>query len=131
MCSSDLTASMEPITSPLVAPATEETEPSPVRGRARRPRIEAQPEAAPAPAAREERPAREERSVPEERPARAETPVRAERPRRNEREDRPRRDHREDRSHREDAEDRGVVGFGSDTPAFLMRAPPRLPPAED
>ena len=30
---------------------------------------------------------------------------------------------------REDDDDRRVVGFGSDTPAFLMRAPPRLPKA--
>ena len=32
---------------------------------------------------------------------------------------------------REDDDDRRVVGFGSETPAFLMRAPPRLPPASD
>jgi superfamily II DNA/RNA helicase len=32
---------------------------------------------------------------------------------------------------REDDDDRRVVGFGNDTPAFLMRAPPRLPPARD
>ncbi|ALL15274.1 DEAD/DEAH box helicase [Caulobacter henricii] len=34
---------------------------------------------------------------------------------------------------REDDDDRRVVGFGSDTPAFLMRAPPRLPkvPTDD
>jgi superfamily II DNA/RNA helicase len=32
---------------------------------------------------------------------------------------------------REDDDDRRVVGFGNETPAFLMRAPPRLPPASD
>jgi superfamily II DNA/RNA helicase len=32
---------------------------------------------------------------------------------------------------REDDDDRRVVGFGNDTPAFLMRAPPRLAPASD
>jgi superfamily II DNA/RNA helicase len=32
---------------------------------------------------------------------------------------------------REDDDDRRVVGFGNETPAFLMRAPPRLGPASD
>ncbi len=32
---------------------------------------------------------------------------------------------------REDDDDRRVVGFGNDTPAFLMRAPPRLTPVSD
>ncbi|TCS17441.1 DEAD/DEAH box helicase [Caulobacter sp. BK020] len=32
---------------------------------------------------------------------------------------------------REDDDDRRVVGFGNDTPAFLMRAPPRLAPVSD
>jgi superfamily II DNA/RNA helicase len=32
---------------------------------------------------------------------------------------------------REDDDDRRVVGFGNETPAFLMRAPPRLAPASD
>jgi len=32
---------------------------------------------------------------------------------------------------REDDDDRRVVGFGADTPAFLMRAPPRLAPVSD
>ena len=30
-----------------------------------------------------------------------------------------------------DDDDRRVVGFGNETPAFLMRAPPRLAPASD
>jgi superfamily II DNA/RNA helicase len=105
---------------------------------------------------REERP-REERTVREE-PARESQPreerPREERPRRD-RDDRPRRD-REDRpaartteapgrgdglnrSSRggvrpveHDDDDRRVKGFGSDTPAFLMQAPPRAKPvAED
>ncbi|MES2894552.1 MAG: DEAD/DEAH box helicase [Pseudomonadota bacterium] len=129
------TASMEPITAPMVAPVTEETQAPPPRSRARKPQVEAQPpEAAPAPAPREERPAREDRPAREERPERAERPARAdrpERPRRNEREERPRRESRDDRPRRDDPEDRGVVGFGSDTPAFLMRAPPRLPPVDE
>jgi superfamily II DNA/RNA helicase len=52
--------------------------------------------------------------APRERP-RAETPRRPERERAPAREGRP---------PREDREERGVVGFGSDTPAFLMRAAP-------
>lgn len=32
---------------------------------------------------------------------------------------------------REDDDDRRVVGFGADTPAFLLRAPPRLGPASE
>ena len=32
---------------------------------------------------------------------------------------------------REDDDDRRVVGFGNDVPAFLMRAPPRLAPVSD
>ena len=34
---------------------------------------------------------------------------------------------------REDDDDRRVIGFGNDVPAFLMRAPPRLPktPTDD
>jgi len=116
------TASMEPITAPV--PSAEPTEAKPARSRARKPepvveaQAEAQVEARPAPPAREER---------------SERPARAERPRRNEREDRPRREARDDRPRRDDREDRddrSVVGFGADTPAFLMRAPPRPAPEE-
>ncbi len=65
---------------------------------------------------------RPERAAPEretrpEREARPASPVRGVQPVRG----------------REDDDDRRVVGFGSDTPAFLMRAPPRLPkvPSDD
>jgi superfamily II DNA/RNA helicase len=54
-----------------------------------------------------------ERSERPEREARPASPVRGVQPVRG----------------REDDDDRRVVGFGSDTPAFLMRAPPRLPKA--
>ena len=78
-------------------------------------------------------------------PVQAEAPARAERPERAERSERPERAERaprpdrplrrtpdpvktEDRSRgRERDDDRSVVGFGSDTPAFLMKAPPRAP----
>jgi superfamily II DNA/RNA helicase len=74
--------------------------------RAEQPRVEA--ERAPAPRAE---PAREP-----ERPVRgAPLPVRGVQPVRG----------------REDDDDRRVVGFGNETPAFLMRAPPRLAPASD
>ncbi|WP_425997231.1 DEAD/DEAH box helicase [Caulobacter sp. DWR1-3-2b1] len=60
---------------------------------------------------RPERAAAPERATPLEREARPASPVRGVQPVRG----------------REDEDDRRVVGFGSDTPAFLMRAPPRLP----
>ena len=73
------------------------------------------------PAARAERPQREERPRREERPQREERAQRDERP---QREARPPR--REDRPRRDDHDDRdSVVGFGADTPAFLLRATPR------
>jgi len=97
-------------------------------------------EAVAAPVA-EERPARAERV---ERPERERRERRAEQPRREEsREPRreearpPRRDEqrreepRRGRDRDRDDDDRGVVGFGSDTPAFLMRAPPRIAPPEE
>jgi hypothetical protein len=87
----------------------------------------------------EERPHREPAEARRERPARREREPRAEREPRVEREPRteparaqgrPQRAEPEPRRGRErDDEDRGVVGFGADTPAFLMRAPVRLPPA--
>jgi superfamily II DNA/RNA helicase len=82
------------------------------RDRDRRPERSEQPRAeAPAPAPRAE-PVRTE----PERPARgAPLPVRGVQPVRG----------------REDDDDRRVVGFGNETPAFLMRAPPRLAPASD
>jgi hypothetical protein len=86
------------------------------RDRDRRPERGEQPRAeaerSPAPRAEPARePAREQ-----ERPARgAPLPVRGVQPVRG----------------REDDDDRRVVGFGNDTPAFLMRAPPRLGPPSD
>ncbi|KQZ04723.1 DEAD/DEAH box helicase [Caulobacter sp. Root1455] len=83
------------------------------RDRDRRPERGEQPrvEAERAPASRAE-PARAE----QERPVRgAPLPVRGVQPVRG----------------REDDDDRRVVGFGNETPAFLMRAPPRLAPASD
>ena len=75
---------------------------------------------APAPA-RAERPQREERPRRDERPQREERAQRDERPQRDARPPR-----REDRPRRDDHDDRdSVVGFGNDTPAFLLRVPPR------
>jgi superfamily II DNA/RNA helicase len=93
----------------------------------RRPRGET---AKPAPAPQEPqadagRPPREERPQRETRPARDERPRRDARPARDER------PQREERSHRDDHDDRAVRGFGADTPAFLLRAPPRLSSADD
>jgi superfamily II DNA/RNA helicase len=63
---------------------------------------------------RDERPPREERAPREERPARPERAERAPR------EDKPREERgRRERGGREDREDRPVVGFGADLPAFL------------
>ena len=78
--------------------------------------------------AREERPRRDRDEGPrrdrEERPPRAEADGRRDRPARSDggrdRGDR-------DRGGREEREERGVVGFGSDTPAFLLRAAPLAP----
>jgi len=108
------------------------------RERGRQPRVEqdaaGQPvveaERAPRPEREDgERPGRRERSrrperdeqpraeTPAERPSRANAPmpVRGVQPVRG----------------REDEDDRRVVGFGNDIPAFLMRAPPRLAPVGD
>jgi len=80
--------------------------------RSEQPRVEA--ERAPRP---ERAPERAPERVEAERPARANAPlpVRGVQPVRG----------------REDDDDRRVVGFGNDTPAFLMRAPPRLAPVSD
>ncbi|HEY8574490.1 DEAD/DEAH box helicase [Phenylobacterium sp.] len=141
-------ASMEPFDPG--APPPEQEAPKPRRGRERKPRTEAvEPveAAAPAPAdvEREARPPRE-RSERSERPERGERgprrergerPQRAERPEGRDRNERDRYGHDRDRSRdRERDRERGerdpdrVVGFGSDVPAFLQRAPaPR--PADD
>jgi superfamily II DNA/RNA helicase len=105
----------------------------PARGRARdRERVEetveaaikAGAEAAAAPAMTEERPARERRPRREREPkaaAPAPTAVEAERPGRAERPERPVRGVQPVRDR--DDDDRRVVGFGSDVPAFLARPP--------
>ena len=120
-------ASMDAIVAP-VREAEVESEapaaPAPRRGRGRAQEPAVVAEAAPAP--REER-VREER--PREDRPRRDPPREAREPRRDER---PRREPREDRSRRDDREDRdSVVGFGSDTPAFLLRVPPKISAAED
>jgi superfamily II DNA/RNA helicase len=101
------------------------------RGRGRR---EAGPprEAEEAAAAAEETPRREAREPREAREQREAREPRKARPPRERRPEpvqaRPQRDEPEPRRGRDrmrDDEDRGVVGFGADTPAFLMRAPPR------
>jgi superfamily II DNA/RNA helicase len=88
---------------------------------------------------REPREAREPKETPEPREARAPQEVREPREARPPRESRPPRERRPEaaesrpprvepeprRGRDRDDEDRGVVGFGADTPAFLMRAPPR------
>ena len=93
----------------------------------------AQPETADAPA---ERPARAPRRARAETP-RSETPrteaprVEPSRPAAREPRGAPR-PQREERPHRrDDNDDRAVKGFGADTPAFLLRAPPRLGRGEE
>ncbi|MCY1647813.1 DEAD/DEAH box helicase [Caulobacter sp. SL161] len=89
--------------------------------------VEAVAEVVEAPAAAEERPARERRPRREREPkaaAPAPTPVETERPARAERPERPVRGVQPVRDR--DDDDRRVVGFGSDVPAFLAR-PPRGP----
>jgi superfamily II DNA/RNA helicase len=117
-------ASMEPITAPTSI---------------------AEPAAADARPEREERPARPSRRVrggaPRAETAAAEAPpverartepVRSEPPRPAAREARSAsRPPREERSHRDDHDDRAVKGFGADTPAFLLRAPPPRPSSDD
>ncbi|CAN7170777.1 DEAD/DEAH box helicase [Phenylobacterium sp. LjRoot225] len=115
-------------TAPQPQPRTEEDVRPPRR--ARPPRevvLPAGPEAAaPAPRPSRDRSPRPERQhEPAARAERSERPVRHERSERVERSERPERDRR-DREHDGDR----VVGFGADTPAFLMRAvAPR--PADD
>jgi superfamily II DNA/RNA helicase len=95
--------------------------------RERRPRREREPRAV-APVVETERPERAERPARAERPERAE---RADRPERGERvSDRPERSERPERPVRgvqpirdRDDDDRRVVGFGNDVPAFLVRPP--------
>jgi superfamily II DNA/RNA helicase len=104
-------ASMEPLTPEprAEAPARTEAPPRPPRAA---------------------RPPRAERPEPAAPPQRAERPAGRERPERNrdrgprDRNERGERDNRE-RGDREGGDN--VVGFGSDTPAFLMRAPPPRP----
>jgi len=100
------------------APRPERTEgerPSRERGRGRDRDRERRPERGEAPRVEAER-APPPRHEPERAPVRgAPLPVRGVQPIRG----------------REDDDHRRVVGFGNETPAFLMRAPPRLPPASD
>jgi len=96
-------------------------------------------EAAPEPAAEPQKPRREERPERPERRRReeprreepkAEAPAPVERPRREEPPIRPVRG--VSKVEPRDDDDRRVVGFGGDTPAFLMRAAPKAPAtAED
>ncbi len=96
--------------------AIEPTAPAPI--------TEAPPREAAAPAVRQARPARPSRRAQTATPG-AET-SRAETSRPTAREPRPGgRPQRETRSAREDHDERGVKGFGTDTPAFLLRAAPR------
>jgi superfamily II DNA/RNA helicase len=125
------------------------------------PAAEAAPDAGEAPAARSERPARPRRArggAPKPEAAKAETVQAAEEPRveapraeapRTERpraeperapreprpSARPQRDARPQREGRppprDDHDDRAVKGFGNDTPAFLLRAPPPRPASSD
>ncbi|OJU12298.1 MAG: RNA helicase [Caulobacterales bacterium 68-7] len=92
------------------------------RAAAETPPVEAPAVAPAAPAA----PQREARLTREERQSREDRPAREERPERE-----PRRDRNEGRGDsrrsRDDDDGRAVVGFGGDTPAFLMRAPPKIP----
>ena len=111
----------------IVAPPPSEGEEVAPRRKARssakpKPEVAAAAAVAEAPAAaRAERPQREERLRREDRPQREERAQREERPQRDARPPR-----REDRPRRDDNDDRdSVVGFGNDTPAFLLRVPPR------
>ena len=105
----------------------------PRRERDRALRAEAAPAAEAETVERAERPARAERPERAERPARPERPERAERPERSERPERAERNDRPERPERpvrgvqpirdRDDDDRRVVGFGNDVPAFLARPP--------
>jgi len=108
-----------------VSEATPEVAEAARPARTPRPRREA-PARAPAPEAVAPSPPAERQERPERqpRPARAERPEHGERPERGER-DRGERSERGDRHRGRDREDGDrVVGFGNDTPAFLMRPPP-------
>ncbi len=124
-------AGAEPAPAAAAAPAAPRPERAPRRERGRRGAAPAAAEAAPTPVAepveRPERAARPERAPRPDRPL---TSERNERPTRPERNERPDRNERGDRGGRGRERDRdrddgdNVVGFGSDTPAFLMRAAP-------
>jgi superfamily II DNA/RNA helicase len=94
--------------------------------RERRPRREREPRAA-APEIEAERPVRAERPERPERAPRLERAERSERPDRAERGERPERPERPVRGVQpvrdRDDDDRRVVGFGNDVPAFLARPP--------
>jgi superfamily II DNA/RNA helicase len=101
----------------------------PARGRDRAPRDQA-PRPIPAAEARPIPVEAKPEPIAEPRPARARRDRTPEAPHA---ESRPRREE-EPRSHRDrddDRSERAVVGFGADVPAFLMRAPPKMPPAAD
>jgi superfamily II DNA/RNA helicase len=146
------TSPFDPTAEPPPAAAEQPVQPRRSRGRrAAEPAPEVAPPAASAPVEaaplardperqrqeRHERPRRDDRrerpsaAAPAE--AREQDRPRGDRPERNERRDRPERDRGErDRGerHARERDPDGVVGFGDETPAFLMRAPaPR--PAED
>jgi superfamily II DNA/RNA helicase len=106
------------------------------RAEVEQPQVEA--ERAPRPERDGERPRRERGRDRDRRPERAEQPrVEAARPERDQPERAPVRGAPlpvrgvQPIRGREDDDDRRVVGFGNETPAFLMRAPPRLAPASD
>jgi len=118
---------------PVVAERTEEARPPRARrdrGRAPREerpeRVESVQSEAAEPAQRPERAPRPERSAGTDRAERSGRPERSEPPARADRsERRPDRSERPHRGRDRDDDDRDrVVGFGADTPAFLMRAPP-------
>ncbi len=112
------------------APAEQAETPAPRPRREREPRRaeRSEREARPEAEARPERAARPERDARPTRAERAERPDRAERNERPERERRPERSDR--RRDRDDNDREQVVGFGNDTPAFLMRAAPIRPSQE-
>ncbi len=102
------------------------------RGRSRERSGEDAPVEAREPQVREERPAREERPVREERPARDERPAREDRPARDERPERRPEPVRGVRAPApRDDDDRRVVGFGNELPAFLSRPVPTVAPSKD
>ena len=110
---------------PFVATETRAEAPAPVQEPVRAERAERAPRPERAP--REPRPERAERPVRAEPVEAAEAPShrerRPERGRSENRSEAPRRDAPRDRD--DDRNERGVVGFGSDVPAFLQQAPPK------